>query len=61
MYEIAYTERFHNDIQQYKKSGEKSILQKIKNLTAGLREHPWQAQEIRNRSNSTKKDIGREE
>ena len=39
-YEIVYSEKFNEDIEAHKKSGEKSILEKIDILINELREHP---------------------
>ena len=39
-YEIEYTEKFLEDIEVYKKAGQKSILTKLNTLINELRVHP---------------------
>jgi toxin YoeB len=39
-YEIEYTEKFLEDVEAHKKTGQKSILIKINALIDELREHP---------------------
>ncbi len=40
-YDIEYSDRFFEDIQAHKKAGQKSVLEKINQLIAELREHPF--------------------
>jgi len=40
IYELEYTDTFLEDIELHKKSGQKSVLNKINNLLDELREHP---------------------
>jgi len=39
-YAIVYSDRFNEDIEEHKRNGKKSILQKIDFLIDELREHP---------------------